>query len=472
MLLSLMLGLGGGLGLAYLLENLDDVIDTIEEAERVAGLATLGVIPLVKDAGGAESALADAGSPMSEAYRSLCTSLQFTTARGLPKTLLVTSAGPAEGKSITSMAIAQHFARLGLKVLIIDADMRKPSLHVKLRGDNSVGLSSYLTGACEPPDAMQKTELANLAFMPSGPLPPNAADVLGGSRLMSLLAVGLEVFDLIVIDGPPVIGIADAPLLSNATEATVFVIGAGVARAASVRGALKRLEISKSPVIGSVVTQFDAKRAGYGYGYGYGYGHGNDSGLFLWRIDCEGRHSASLAQRPVLMSDVSALKAAIELFYIPSQVHAVRLAPLPKGTTLLLRLAAGDAEAAREAQDLSDRPADVSRQAAIFFIQQILLYPDADSYRILGSDRSATPSELRNHMALLLKWLHPDLNHDRHTTLLARRVIRAWDQIKTPERRRLHDEKHQPRASATHVTSLAHRQSTGTQCLGKRPRIR
>ncbi len=145
------------------------------------------------------------------------------------------------------------------------------------------------------------------------------------------------------------------------------------------------------------------------------------------------------------MSDVSALKAAIELFYLPSQVHAVRLAPLPKGTTLLLRLAAGDAEAAREAQDLSDRPADVSRQAAIFFIQQILLYPDADSYRILGSDRSATPSELRNHMALLLKWLHPDLNHDRHTTLLARRVIRAWDQIKTPERRLLHDEKHQPR---------------------------
>jgi hypothetical protein len=140
------------------------------------------------------------------------------------------------------------------------------------------------------------------------------------------------------------------------------------------------------------------------------------------------------------MSDVGALKAAIELFYVPSQVRTMRFSPLPKGTPLLLRLAAGEAEAAREAQELSGRPAGVTRQAAIFFIEQILLYSDADSYRILGSNHSATPSELRAHMALLLKWLHPDLNHDGHTALLARRVIRAWDQIKTPERRRHHDQ--------------------------------
>jgi polysaccharide biosynthesis transport protein len=269
--------LGGGLGLAYLLENLDDVIDTIDEAERVAGLTILGVIPLVKDETGAEAALSDAHSALSEAYRSLCTSLQFTTARGMPKSLLVTSSGPAEGKSITAIAIAQHFARLGLKVLIIDADMRNPSLHKKMQADNSIGLSSYLTDACTPPDAIQATELPNLAFMSSGPLPPNAADLLSGSRLMSLLAIGVEFFDLVVIDGPPVLGLADAPLLANATEATAFVIGAGVARAGAVRNAIKRLELSKSPLIGSVVTKFDAKRAGYGYGYGYGYAYGENA---------------------------------------------------------------------------------------------------------------------------------------------------------------------------------------------------
>jgi Mrp family chromosome partitioning ATPase len=92
---------------------------------------------------------------------------------------------------------------------------------------------------------------------------------------MSIISLSLEVFDLVIIDGPPVLGIADAPLLSNAAEATVFVIGAGIARVGSVRGALKRLNIAKSPLIGSVVTRFDAKRAGYGYGqYAYGYGYG------------------------------------------------------------------------------------------------------------------------------------------------------------------------------------------------------
>lgn len=275
MLLFLLLGSASGLGFAYLLEKLDDVIDSIEEAEQVGGLATLGIIPFVRTEGGVEASLEDARSALSEAYRSLCTSLQFTTAQGMPKSLLITSAEPAEGKSITSLAITQHFARLGLKVLLIDADMRNPSLHKLLQADNSIGLSTYLTGSCPPPDAIQKTDTQNLAFLPSGPLPPNAADLLSSPRLMSMISLSLEVFDLVIIDGPPVLGIADAPLLSNAAEATVFVIGAGIARAGSVRSALKRLNIAKSPLIGSVVTRFDVKRAGYGYGrYAYGYGYG------------------------------------------------------------------------------------------------------------------------------------------------------------------------------------------------------
>ncbi len=275
MLIYLLIGSLGGFGVAYLLEEFDDVIDSIEEAERIGGLPTLGVIPFTSIAGGAETALDDARSPLSEAYRSLCTSLQFSTARGMPKSLLITSADPAEGKSITSLAIAQHFSRLGLKVLLVDADMRSPSLHKALRADNSIGLSSCLAGVSQPPDAIQTTDIENLAFLPSGPLPPNAADLLSSPHLMSLLSLSLQAFDLVVIDGPPVLGIADAPLLSNAAEATVFVIGAGVARTGSVRGALKRLDVAKSPLIGSVVTRFDVKRAGYGYGrYGYGYGYG------------------------------------------------------------------------------------------------------------------------------------------------------------------------------------------------------
>jgi Mrp family chromosome partitioning ATPase len=103
-------------------------------------------------------------------------------------------------------------------------------------------------------------------------LPPNAADLLVGSRLMTLLTRGLEVFDLVVIDGPPVLGLADAPLLSAAVNATIFVVAAGQRRIGPVRVALKRLESSRTPIIGAVVTKFDAKTANYGYDYGYGYG--------------------------------------------------------------------------------------------------------------------------------------------------------------------------------------------------------
>ena len=138
------MGSGQLVALAYLLERLDDKIRTPEQTESVSGLSLLGVIPKVKSI---EDELADPRSGLAEAYRSLCTALQFTTDHGLPRTLTITSAGPSEGKSLTSIAIAQHFAKIGRKVLLVDGDLRNPSLHQKLHRDNAVGLSNYLTGA-------------------------------------------------------------------------------------------------------------------------------------------------------------------------------------------------------------------------------------------------------------------------------------------------------------------------------------
>jgi succinoglycan biosynthesis transport protein ExoP len=271
LMMALALGLGVGVGAAYVLERLDDKIRSPDQVEVASGLSILGIIPKVASV---QEELANPRSAVCEAYRSLCTTLQFTTENGLPRTLVMTSAGPSEGKSLTSYAVARHFATLGRKVLLVDADLRDPSLHKQLARDNSIGLSNYLTGACTPPDAMQSTQVPKLAFMASGPLPPNAADLLGSPRFFSLLSVGLEVFDLIVIDAPPVVGLADAQLLSSAVAATVFIVGAGQSRTSNVRGALKRLQLSRSMVVGAVLTKFDAKTAGYGYGYGYGYGHG------------------------------------------------------------------------------------------------------------------------------------------------------------------------------------------------------
>lgn len=138
------------------------------------------------------------------------------------------------------------------------------------------------------------------------------------------------------------------------------------------------------------------------------------------------------------MSDADALRAAIDLFHLPSQIRAVRARPLPKGTKLLLRLAVGDAEAMREAEIFSDRPQSAIRQAAIFFIEQILLDPGADEYRTLGLDHTATISELRTNMALLLKWLHPDLSNDTPKSTMARQVIQAWKQVNASEKLRRH----------------------------------
>lgn len=154
------------------------------------------------------------------------------------------------------------------------------------------------------------------------------------------------------------------------------------------------------------------------------------------------------------MSDADALKVAIELFHLPSQIRAMRALPLPKGTKLLLQLAVGDADAMREAQMLSDRPQFVIRQAAIFFIEQILLDPVADEYRTLGLDDAATTNELRAHMALLLKWLHPDLSSNDHRSAMARQAIQAWKKVNSSEKLRRH-----PTAIARIPTNARHRRT-------------
>ncbi|HMK90974.1 MAG TPA: polysaccharide biosynthesis tyrosine autokinase [Methylocystis sp.] len=274
MLIALMLGaLAGGLA-ALTLERLDDSIASTEELERMTRLPTLGVIPRIYDALSVEKELQDIRSGLCEAYRSTCTSLHLSTDSGLPRTLLVTSAAPSEGKSITALAIARHFALMGLKVLIIDADMRKPSLHLKLRLDNGVGLSNCLTGGCSPPQAMVNTTTPNLIFLPSGPLPPNAADLLLSARLTTLLAAAQTVFDLVVLDGPPVMGLADAQLLAHAAAATIFVVKAGSTRKAHIREALKRLRFSRANLVGCLLASQDMRKSGHGYGYGYNYGYG------------------------------------------------------------------------------------------------------------------------------------------------------------------------------------------------------
>ncbi len=278
LIFSLALGLGSGVGCALLLETLDDRVRAPEEIEQISGVATLGIIPQINSAEDLSKALTSPRSPLSEAYRSFATALQFSTENGLPRSIAVTSAGPGEGKSTTAFAVARYFAQMGLKVLLVDGDLRKPTLHTKLKVSNATGLSNFLTGASMPPEVIQKTNHPNLAFMASGPVPPNAADLLSGTPIYSLISLGSEVFDLIILDSPPLLGLADAQLLASAVAATVFVVGAGDQRKGIIRSSLRRLQLARVTLIGAVLTKFDPKTVGYAYAYSDKYGYGHDGG--------------------------------------------------------------------------------------------------------------------------------------------------------------------------------------------------
>lgn len=282
--IALFAGLLIGFAAAYLIELLDDRLRTPDDIERSVGLPILGLVPASEFPEGLLTDLGNPRSPVAEAYRSLATSLQFSTEHGLPRSIVVTSGGPSEGKSSTAIALARHFAVTGKTVLLVDADMRRPSLHDKLGHSNSVGLSNYLTGMCPIQEVIQDTDVPNLWMVASGPLPPNAADILGGTHIFSLVSVSLEMFDLVIIDSPPMLGLADAQLLGAAVSATVFVVGAGQARRGLVRTALTRLQMARATPLGIVLTKYDARASSYGYGYGYGhnYGYGHDASHYSY----------------------------------------------------------------------------------------------------------------------------------------------------------------------------------------------
>lgn len=270
--IALLIGLGLGAGVTLVLELLDESIRTPDDVFAKLGLTLVGAIPELEKGAELLTALADPRSAITEAYSSVRTSLQFSTTEGLPHSLLVTSSRPSEGKSTTALALARSFTHLGLRVLLVDSDLRNPSLHRLLSLNNSIGLSNFLTG--EDLDAvMQTTGEPALSVIPCGPLPPNPAELLAGARFPKLLEEAKARFDLLIIDGPPVIGLADAPILASRAAATVLIVEAGGARRSVVRIATKRLLQARGRLLGALLTKFDAKSSSYGYGYGYGYSY-------------------------------------------------------------------------------------------------------------------------------------------------------------------------------------------------------
>jgi capsular exopolysaccharide synthesis family protein len=273
LVVGLALGLAAGIAGAIGLEFVNDTIKSREDVRRKLALACLGTVPRTP---GKDSFVEDLKNPtsiISEAYSAIVAALRFSTEEGTPKVLLVTSTRSGEGKSSSALAIAQNFARRGRRVLLIDSDLRKPAFKA---ASDRFGLSKLLTTDDQLAAHIVETQHENLWLLPSGPLPPNPADLLSTGRIRKIINEAKEGFDLVVIDGPPTLGLADAPLLSAAAGTSLFVVESGKTRTHAAIEALNRLEATGTRIIGATLTKAAEGggygRTGYGYGYGYGYG--------------------------------------------------------------------------------------------------------------------------------------------------------------------------------------------------------
>lgn len=276
LLMNLLLGVVGGLlagiGAAVGLEFINDTIKTREDVRNKLGLACLGAVPKTSAKDAFVEDLKNPASVVSEAYSAVVAALRFSTESGMPKILLVTSTQPGEGKSSTALALAQNFARRGKTVLLVDSDLRKPAFKTT---SDKIGLTKLLTNDERLDSHVVETQHDNLRLLPSGPIPPNPADLLSTGRFRAVLTEAAEQFDLVIIDAPPTLGLADAPLLAASAGHVMFVVESGKTRTRAAIEALNRIEATGAHIVGATLTKSIDSGGGYGYRrYGYGYGYG------------------------------------------------------------------------------------------------------------------------------------------------------------------------------------------------------
>ena len=263
--------LGGILGVlaALALEFINDTIRTRSDVRSKLGLACLGAIPKRARKVPLLAELEDPSSPTSEAYTTVATSLRFSTEQGVPKTMVVTSARAAEGKSSTAVALAHNFARLGKSVLLIDGDLRKPAFRSL---SDSKGLTRLLTSEDQLSDHVTATQYEKLWLLACGPVPPNPADLLASGRFRAIIREASSQFEVVVVDAPPVLGLADSPLIASVCEDVVLVVESGKTRTGAALEALNRLRTTGATVLGATLTKSSEEASAYGYSYKYKYG--------------------------------------------------------------------------------------------------------------------------------------------------------------------------------------------------------
>ena len=281
-IIALLLSLAGGIGLAFLLDFLDDTLKSVEDVDRYIHLPALALVPASRDRRllgvrgvpspnapintTALAMITDARSPISESYRHLRTSLLLSSAGKPPKTILVTSSQPAEGKTTTGINTAFMLAQTGAEVLMIDCDLRRPRLHAQFELPNAKGLTTWLSGEKDLEGLIQQSGKApNLKVLTSGPVPPNPAELLGSDEMRKLLNILSEQYSHIIIDSPPAISFTDASILSTMVDGVILVVHGGRSSRAVVRRAKQQLLDVGAHIFGVVLNNVKVETHDYYY---------------------------------------------------------------------------------------------------------------------------------------------------------------------------------------------------------------
>ncbi|WP_082233341.1 CpsD/CapB family tyrosine-protein kinase [Halobacillus massiliensis] len=207
-------------------------------------------------------------SPISEQYRTIRANLQFASVDKELQSLLITSSGPTEGKSMTAANMAAVFAQQGKRVLLIDADLRKPTVHHTFRLSNTRGLSNFLVGRELLKDICQVTAVDNLEVLTSGPIPPNPSELLGSKTMGKLLLEARQIYDMIILDTPPVLAVSDSQVLASEVDGVMLVVRSGQTEFSAAERAKELLQQSKANLLGVVLNDREKKSSNYYYYYG------------------------------------------------------------------------------------------------------------------------------------------------------------------------------------------------------------
>jgi capsular exopolysaccharide synthesis family protein len=256
------------LGLVLLFEYLDDTIKSKEDFDRYVSLPFLGFVPHIDDSESENRDLAaDAkpGTPIAESFRAIRTSLLFSRGGAEVRTILVTSAGPGEGKTTVSSNLAATLAKNRGPVLLIDADLRRPRVAKALGLENTRGLTNCLIGEAQLDDVVMPTRVEGLFVLSSGPIPPNPAELLHGDRMAALLAEAREKYDRVVIDSPPVVAVTDARVLASQVDGLYMVISMGKTSRRVIHRALDSITSIGFEVHGAILNNLNTPTGRYGY---------------------------------------------------------------------------------------------------------------------------------------------------------------------------------------------------------------